>query len=658
MEMNLDTLYEIKTVEDPRINNDGELLAYTSTKAVKEINDYVTDINIYNLRNKKIVLTISDGSKNSSPRWNKNNCIAYIKSIKDNNSTINKLYICDIGTEINNYLIDLNKGVSDLQFSNCNNYISFLGYDVDDVNENSGFNDDALVIERFNWKSDSLGIIGNSYKHLYIYDLKNLTLNKLTKGHFDVGGYCWANNSQKIAYITNKSNNSEIERKKEIYTINKLDDSEHKKINTLEEMRGYDISYSPDDSLLAVSGHDNQKYGHYGFQKIWTINTKNQEKICVSSDIDISFGDYSRNYDIKYYGGNDKITWDNDGESLYALSNEKGYIYLNKINIYDRKLKRITNNNSSVIYGYTTDKNRRVFVTVETNSYDPSNLYIYKNNNREQITNINNDIISKYNFNKNEEIVLSKDGFNITGWMLESKKNSRNKKTPLILYNGGGPGGMRANVFVYEFHYYNQLGFSVINCNSRGNYGFGEEFSLAIKSKWGDLDVEDNINYLNHIIKIKGINKEHKLFTAGGSYGGYITSWMICNHPDLFSAAVVDRTVFNRASFFGTSDMGYHLDKIEHSNIMPWDDIMTYYNRSPVSQIHKVKTPTLVVHSEKDYRCTIDQGEQLYAALHLLGIKTKLLRFKYENHELSRLGKPRNKLIRMNEYLKWFNEYM
>jgi len=91
---------------------------------------------------------------------------------------------------------------------------------------------------------------------------------------------------------------------------------------------------------------------------------------------------------------------------------------------------------------------------------------------------------------------------------------------------------------------------------------------------------------------------------------------------------------------------------------MPWEDIMTYYNRSPVSQIHKVKTPTLVVHSEKDYRCPIDQGEQLYSALHLLGIKTKLLRFKNENHELSRLGRPRNKLIRINEYAKWFNEYM
>ena len=658
MIMNLDTLYEIKTVEDPRISNDGELLAYTSTKADKYTNDYITDIKIYNVENNKIICNISDGFKNYSPRWNNNNCVAYIKSLKENNSSKNKLYIYDTHNQVNNYLIDLNKGVSDLQFSNCNNYISFLGYDNDIVNENNDVNDEALLIERFNWKSDALGIIGNSFKHLYVYDLKNLALKKLTDGQFDVGGYCWANNSNKIAYITNKGISNEFERKKEIYLINKLDEYEHKRLNTFEEMRGYDITFSPNDSLLAVCGHDNKSNGHYGFQKIWTINIKNQKKECISTAIDITFGDYSRNYDIKYYGGNDKIIWDNDGESLYVLSNEKGYIYLNRINIHDRKLKRISNNENSVIYGYTTDKNRNIFVTVESNSNDPSNLYIYRNDCRKQITEINNDIIDKYGFNKTEEIVLSKDGINITGWLLESNKNQNNKKTPVILYNGGGPGGMRANVFVYEFHYYNQLGFSVINCNSRGNCGFGEEFSLAIKGKWGDLDVEDNINYLNYILNTKNLLENNKIFTAGGSYGGYITSWMICNHPDMFSAAVVDRTVFNRASFFGTSDMGYHLDKIEHSNIMPWEDIMTYYKRSPVSQIHKVNTPTLVVHSEKDYRCPIDQGEQLYSALHLLGIKTKLLRFKNENHELSRLGKPRNKLIRINEYAKWFNEYM
>ncbi len=100
--------------------------------------------------------------------------------------------------------------------------------------------------------------------------------------------------------------------------------------------------------------------------------------------------------------------------------------------------------------------------------------------------------------------------------------------------------------------------------------------------------------------------------------------------------------------------MGFHLDKVEHSEVMPWDNINTYFNRSPISKIKNIKIPTLVVHSAKDYRCTVDQGDQLYSALKYFNIKTKYVRFYNENHDLNRLGKPKNRLIRINEYLKWF----
>ena len=131
---------------------------------------------------------------------------------------------------------------------------------------------------------------------------------------------------------------------------------------------------------------------------------------------------------------------------------------------------------------------------------------------------------------------------------------------------------------------------------------------------------------------------------------------MICEHPDTFNAAVVDRTVFNRASFFGTSDIGFKLDNTEHSNVMPWENINTYFKRSPISKINNIKIPTMVVHSAKDYRCTVDQGDQLFAALKYFNIKTKYIRFFNENHDLNRLGSPRNKIIRLSEYIKWFEE--
>lgn len=649
--MKIEDLYNFNIIDDPQISNDGNFIAYTETIALKQDNNYCSKIVIYEISSKKIIHEVADNYKNCYPRWNKQNELIYLNINKENNSF--KINIFDLYKNSSRFIFELDKSVIDIQISGCDNYLSFLKYEDDLLNDDHYLKQDVLFLERFNWKSDSSGFNGNSYKHLYIYDLKNSVLKQLTNGKYDINGYAWSNKGSKIAIITNKSNSNEFERKKEIYLISNLNNIDNNKITELEEIRGNDISFSPNDDFLTVCGHDNKNYGHYGLQRIWLINVKENTKRCLTANIDISFGDYSRNYDLKYYGGNDKIKWSSNGNELYALSNEYGYIHLNKIDIYTSKIVKLFEN-KSVIYGYTFDKNEEKFITLESKSNDPANLFMLEKGNRIKLTGVNDELISSLDLRETEEIWFKNDGVDIVGWINHGDSARKNTK-PILLYNGGGPGGMRSNAFVFEFQYYSKLGFTVINCNARGNYGHGEEYSLAIKGHWGDLDVSDNIEFLNNYIKSSN-NDGKNLFTAGGSYGGYITNWMICEHPNIFSAAVVDRTVFNRSSFFGTSDIGFQLDKIEHSNVMPWENINTYFNRSPISKIKNIKIPTMVVHSAKDYRCTVDQGDQLFAALKYLNIKTKYIRFFNENHDLNRLGYPKNKIIRINEYVKWFEE--
>ena len=649
--MKIEDLYNFNIIDDPQISNDGNFIAYTETIALKQDNSYCSKIVIYEIVSKKIIHEVSDNYKNCYPRWNKKNELIYLNINKENNNF--KINILDLYKKNSRIIFELDKSVSDIQISVCDNYISFLKYEDDLLNDDHYLKQDVLFLERFNWKSDSSGFNGNSYKHLYIYDLKNSVLKKLTNGKYDVNGYAWSNKGSNIAIITNKSNSNEFERKKEIYLISNLNNIDNNKITELEEIRGNDISFSPNDDFLTVCGHDNKNYGHYGLQKIWLINVNEKTKRCLTANIDISFGDYSRNYDLKYFGGNDKIEWSSNGNELYALSNEYGYIHLNKIDIYTSKIVKIFENNS-VIYGYTFDKNEERFITLESKSNDTANIFMFEKGNRVKLTGVNDELISSLDLRETEEIWFKNDGVDIVGWINHGTSSRKNTK-PIILYNGGGPGGMRSNTFVFEFQYYSKLGFTVINCNARGNYGHGEEYSLAIKGHWGDLDVSDNIAFLNNYLKTSN-NDGKNIFAAGGSYGGYITNWMICEHPNIFSAAVVDRTVFNRSSFFGTSDIGFQLDKIEHSNVMPWENINTYFNRSPISKIKNIKIPTMVVHSAKDYRCTVDQGDQLFAALKYLNIKTKYIRFFNENHDLNRLGNPKNRIIRINEYTKWFEE--
>ncbi len=649
--MEIEDLYNFNIIDDPRISVDGKYIAYTETIASKIDNNYRSKIVLYEIDSKKTILELNDGCKNCFPRWNKNNELIYLNVNKDSDNYSIKLL--DLYNASSKVVFEQDKNISDIKISGCGDYISFLKYDDDDLNNDNELKQDVLFLERFNWKSDSLGFTGNSYQHLYIYDLKKCVLKKITNGKYDVSGYAWSNNGSKIALITNKSITNDFERKKEIYYIDDLNRADSSKIAEYEDIRGSDISFSPKDEYLSVCGHDNKAHGHYGFQRVWLINIKDKQKRCITEDIDISFGDYSRNYDLKYYGGNDKVEWSSNGEEIYALSNEYGYIHLNKINIHTAKIEKIFES-QSVIYGYCFDINEEKIITLEAKSNDPANIYIFENGKRTKLTGVNDELISQLDLQETEEFWFKNDGVDIVGWINKGDRKQK-KSTPIILYNGGGPGGMRSNTFVFENQYYSKQGFTVINCNARGNYGHGEEFSLAIKGHWGDLDVSDNISFLNNYLKSSN-NDGDNLFTAGGSYGGYITSWMICQHPDIFNAAVVDRTVFNRASFFGTSDMGYLLDKVEHSNVMPWDNINTYFNRSPISKIKNIKIPTMVVHSAQDQRCTVDQGDQLFSALKYFNVKTKYIRFFNENHDLNRLGAPKNKSIRISEYTKWFQE--
>jgi dipeptidyl aminopeptidase/acylaminoacyl peptidase len=226
---------------------------------------------------------------------------------------------------------------------------------------------------------------------------------------------------------------------------------------------------------------------------------------------------------------------------------------------------------------------------------------------------------------------------------------------PVILYTGGGPGGMRASVFCLEFQVYAARGYAVINCNARGNYGYGEPFSMATKGNWGDLDGDDNMAYLRDVCEHFPVDKT-RTAVAGGSYGGYMATWLMCRHPEAFNAAVVDRSLMSR--FVGTSDFGYLLEKVEFDGKFAWDDLERYLHRSPITHIGSAKTPTLVVHSALDHRCPVNQGEQLYAALTYLGVPTKLVRFPNETHDLSRAGRPWHRVFRMDKYLEWFAKYL
>jgi dipeptidyl aminopeptidase/acylaminoacyl peptidase len=219
----------------------------------------------------------------------------------------------------------------------------------------------------------------------------------------------------------------------------------------------------------------------------------------------------------------------------------------------------------------------------------------------------------------------------------------------------GGPGLQYGNFFMHEFYYLAAEGYVVYFCNPRGGRGYGEAHSKAIWNNWGTVDYDDLMAWVDFIQKKPYMDKK-RVGVTGGSYGGYMTNWII-GQTHRFKAAVTQRSVSNLISMYGSSDYNWSMQR-EFGDRPPWENFKNYWRQSPMKYIGNAKTPTLVLHNENDLRCAIEQGEQIFVALKKLGVDTEMVRFPDEPHGLSRTGRTDRRIERLKHILRWFDRYL
>ncbi|WP_460172129.1 S9 family peptidase [Thermus sp. FJN-A] len=244
----------------------------------------------------------------------------------------------------------------------------------------------------------------------------------------------------------------------------------------------------------------------------------------------------------------------------------------------------------------------------------------------------------------------SPEGHQVPGWVLLPEGEGPH---PVILYIHGGPHTAFGQAPLLELQLFRQAGYAVAFANPRGSTGYGQDFAL-LEGTWGERDERDLLGFLDHVLANFPLDPG-RVGVAGGSYGGYMVNWLTARHPERFRAAVTDRSICNWFSFFGASDIGPRFAFLELF-ARPWERPEVLWEKSPLRHVHRVRTPTLVVHAEQDHRCPIDQGETWYTALLHLGVKTRFFRVPEEGHELSRSGRPDRRMARLRAYLDWWRE--
>ena len=282
-------------------------------------------------------------------------------------------------------------------------------------------------------------------------------------------------------------------------------------------------------------------------------------------------------------------------------------------------------------------------------------LYSVKNRDEDQLTSLNSEVLKDKTLSIPEAMVFHNDDVELTGWVMKPVEYDEKKKYPAILNIHGGPKTVYGTVYFHEMQYWANKGFFVFFMNPRGSDGKGDKFA-DIRGKYGTIDYDDLMIFTDKVLDQYPAIDRFKVGVTGGSYGGFMTNWII-GHTNRFKAAVSQRSIANWTSFFGTSDIGYYFTE-DQNTATPWNNHRKLWEHSPLKYADQVQTPTLFIHSEEDYRCWLVEGIQMYTALKYHGVVSRLVMFRGENHDLSREGKPKHRVRRLKEITDWFERYL
>jgi acylaminoacyl-peptidase len=353
------------------------------------------------------------------------------------------------------------------------------------------------------------------------------------------------------------------------------------------------------------------------------------------------------------------LQWEGNGQGVYFQYDDQGDIKVGHVALTG-KIRTIVEGLGGLDLGrpynsgtFTVSANNRIAFTLGSAAH-PADLSVWNSGNTTRITALNDDIFSFRKIGKTEEIwwESSYDGRRIQGWIVTPPDFDSSKKYPMILEIHGGPFAMYGPSFAYEIQNYAAAGYVVLYTNPRGSTGYGQEFGNLIHHDYPNHDYEDLMSGVDAVIA-KGYIDSENLFVTGGSGGGVLTAWIV-GKTSRFKAAVVAKPVINWTSFVLHADNPAFFAKYWFGK-MPWEDQENYWRRSPLSLVGNVKTPTMLLTGEQDFRTPISESEQYYAALKLQGVEAALVRIPNASHGL--VNRPSMLMSKSAAILSWFNHY-
>lgn len=526
--------------------------------------------------------------------------------------------------------------------------------------EESGASTPPRVIDDWWYRLDGDGYFGAQRYALYIIDASTgehrVIYNKDTLGMFT---FDISPDSRSIVVATNRAKRALIEPTRDELAL--IDVATGKMTTLPNTPQGPKTSphFSPDGTKIAFAGRvgEDSTYSTENLE-LWVYDLAAKKARSLTGDVDICLmaACLSDTAEVSF---EPQIRWSRDSRRIFFRLGWHGEQHLASVPARGGAVKRHTRGPIDINLGNISDDGKQMAVTVSRWTSPPEVYVAQLGADRaklQQISHANDAILRELELATLEEHwVPSTDGVKVQTWVVKPPRLKRGRKAPAMLEVHGGPHAQYGVGFFHEFQVLAASGIVVFFSNPRGGKGYGRDHCAAIRGAWGTKDWEDVQAVTKFMQKQSYVNR-NRIGIMGGSYGGYMTNWAI-GHSREYKAAVTDRCVSNLHSMMGSSDYPDKPDLYWEGNT--WDRPEKLWAQSPLKYFGNARTPTLIIHSEGDLRCNIEQAEQVFMALNLLKVPTRFVRYPSStSHGMSRSGPPDLRIHRLHQILEWLKRYL
>ena len=670
--LTIDDLYEITLVSDPAVSPDEQRIAWVETSMHKHEDSYKAEIWIAGIDGGNARQLTSGSHRDTQPIWSPDGArLVFISNRPAAKSTATPDDQNSAGSAATQLWTIAADGGEAVQLTNHPNGASSPAWspdsrrvvfvaddDLDDEAPNEaavtmGMHADEVVVNDLRYRADGRGLI-KRFAHIWAIDIATRQSVQLTDGDVQDNSPAWSPDGRSIAFLGDRSANRRTGSAQAAMVVPATggdvrpvgpDDAV---FNSLE--------WSPNGKRIALLGHEDAETGRTRNIAVWTVNSDGSKLRNHTEKVDVTFADVGMS-DMATGSGGD-ICWI-DADTLLVQGSDRGATRLFKVPLKSAKPVPITDKRERVLQADMRPKGTTIaFVAGSTDMPFELRTSTARGKRVKTIRNPNAGLVETVHLASPKEIdVAAPDGKKIQTWVLPpyGLDPKSDAKYPLVVQIHGGPHAMYGYALFHEMQVMASRGYGVVFCNPRGSSGYGEEFTGVTRGTWGESDMPDVIAAVEAATELPWVDSD-RLGITGGSYGGYLTNWII-GHDTRFKAAVTQRCVSNFHSFVGTSDIGYDFGVYEFDGT-PWSDAEKLLKHSPISYVENIETPLLILHAEHDLRCPIEQAEQMFTALRYLGKEVAFVRMPDESHDLSRSGTPSRRVARLQRLIGWFDNHL